>query len=196
MSTVLDRTKEELMLSCAYVKNNPIHNADQLTKKIECNKPISKSFEKSLKLNYKSCIRASDENFDTNYAGLVDLKNKLLSFGGHDVIIPMSEPDLENIMSRGQLWYGDKVIVEKGRPNQCHKNSCDLWYANKDNSLASIHIVTGYALGKDGLWLQHTWLVWEKAKQNVIVETTLKRAAYFGYVMTYQEADMFDDDNY
>jgi hypothetical protein len=196
MNTLVDIQIDKLNMSCAYIKNAPIYNAEQMKKHVVCNKETSKSFEKSLRLNYKNCIRATDEGFNEKYPEFVDLKNKLLSFGGKDVIIPMSEPDLDNIMKRGQFWYGDKSILEKGRPNQCHKNSCDLWYANKDNSLANIHIVTGYALGKDGLWLQHTWLVWEKAKQNVIVETTLKRAAYFGYVMTYQEADIFDGENY
>src|SRR5258708_7764341 len=45
-------------------------------------------------------------------------------------------------------------------------------------------VVNGYALSKDGLWRQHSWLV---TPEGGLVETTVRRAAYFGAVLAPEE---------
>lgn len=37
----------------------------------------------------------------------------------------------------------------------------------------------------------YSWLVWMKPKSNQIVETTVPRLAYFGYVMTTEQCEKF-----
>lgn len=123
------------------------------------------------------------------YQPLVD---KLLSIGGEQVCLPDYEEDFEKIMERGQIWTGKhSVKMMKGRPSQCHKNSCDLWVNNKDKSV----IATGYALSDDGMWRQHSWLIHIKPSSVNVIETTVKREAYFGFTMTYDECVEFDDAN-
>jgi hypothetical protein len=123
------------------------------------------------------------------------LRSKLLTFGGSVTIIPDMEEDLDKIIDRGQFWYGHKAKIMRGVPSQCHKNSCDLWHVNRDNPDVELYIATGYALSSDGLWRQHSWLVLITPRGCKIIETTERRVAYFGFVMTESEAQVFDSDN-
>ena len=70
---------------------------------------------------------------------------------------------------------------------QCHRNSCLCWDNNKEIS----RICTGYALGEDGIWIQHSWVLNFKSNSNQIIETTIKRMAYFGFVMDEKDAEEF-----
>lgn len=118
---------------------------------------------------------------------------KLKTFGGYEACMPNYEEDALKILNRGQLWLGDKYQIKQGRPSKCHANTCDLWLANKDT--LTIAIATGYALSKDGIWRQHSWLVLKNPRSVKIIETTTKRIAYFGFVMTEDEALIFCTDN-
>lgn len=118
---------------------------------------------------------------------------KILTFGGYEVCMAYMDEDADKILSRGQLWYGDKFLLMKGEPSQCHRNTCDLWEENiKDHEVA---IATGYALSPDGMWRQHSWLMHRRYRSVEVVETTVKRVAYFGYVMTHDEALSFCEEN-
>lgn len=59
------------------------------------------------------------------------------------------------------------------------------WEANK----MILDICTGYALSKDGIWRQHSWCQLKKTKQ--VVETTIKRIEYYGFVLSSDEAHKF-----
>lgn len=124
----------------------------------------------------------------------IELNRLLLSFGGHETCFPAVEEDMAKILERGQLWIGDHSILIKGEPSRCHANSSNLWLANKDKN--EVAIATGYALSKDGLWRQHTWLVQRNARSVRVIETTVKRVCYFGFVMTDAEAEKFADTNF
>lgn len=123
---------------------------------------------------------------------LFDLRQKLLDFAGEVVCLPAYEEDLDNILNYGQFWVGNNVKLMRGEPSQCHANSCNLWEQNKN----ATRICTGYALSDDGMWRQHSWLVWHKARSNQIVETTVKRIVYYGFVMPYDMCQKFADDNF
>ena len=127
--------------------------------------------------------------FSSHQKGCLKLIKKLLSLGGKQVCIPCIEEDLNDIYNRGFYQKGNKSILNKGRPSQCHRNSCILYENNKNLS-----IVTGYALSDDGYWRQHSWC-FDNEKQ-VIIETTTKRIAYFGFTMTEEEAEQFCFDNW
>lgn len=124
------------------------------------------------------------------------LRDRLLSFGGDQACLPTIEDDLANILLRGQFWYGDKARLMKGEPSQCHRNSCNLWRANRGIEGVNLHIATGYALSTDGMWRQHSWLVHAKPRSNQIIETTVKRIGYYGFVLTDDEAEAFESDNW
>lgn len=115
------------------------------------------------------------------------LREHLLEFGGNIACMQLFDPDLKDIMERGQFWYGEHARVKKGRPCHCHENSSLLWDANRGHC----QIATGYALSKDGCWRQHTWVVQPLATKYRIWETTEKRIAYFGYVLNDEECEKF-----
>ena len=123
---------------------------------------------------------------------LFNLRQKLLNFAGEAVCFPAFEEDLDNIMRYGQFWVGSNAKLMRGEPNRCHANSANLWEQNKNNT----RICTGYALSEDGMWRQHSWLVWHKARSNQIIETTVRRIVYYGFVMPYDMCQQFADENY
>jgi hypothetical protein len=130
------------------------------------------------------------------YKTNLPLRDKLLSLGGKQVAMVDIEQDIDDILERGQLWYGDRIKMMKGYPSQCHSNSAELWEKYKNNSNFKIHIATGYGLSDDGLWRQHSWCVLVKPRKNRIIETTVERIAYFGFVLTKEESEVFALENY
>lgn len=175
-----DNCIEELNNLAAFGKI--IKSPKQMPKKVS-HTPIDKEWKEWIKQKF----------WATNYEGkiahnllpLLELRDFLLGFGGEEVCLPAHESDLENILSRGQLWYGDRVEFMKGEPCECHRNTCYLWLGNK----ARILIATGYALSDDGMWRQHTWGVYPQKKK--IIETTVERVLYFGFVMNLEESENF-----
>lgn len=93
-------------------------------------------------------------------------------------------------LSRGQFFYGSSYM-RKGQPSQCHANSAYLWDANRGHC----SIATGYALSEDGLWRCHSWVVQPRSRTMRVWETTVKRVAYFGFVMNDTECQEFLDNN-
>lgn len=116
------------------------------------------------------------------------LEKKLLSISGKIFSRPAFEDDLDKILSRAILFADNKVTLMKGRENQCHFNSAMCWDANRDIS----SIATGYAL-LNGMWVQHSWVLHDTTGD--IIETTSKRDAYFGFILSQEEAETFYFDN-
>ena len=118
---------------------------------------------------------------------MFDMRDKILSFGGYEVCMPMLDPDCQNIIDKGEFWYGNKSKLVLGEPNYCHDNSHKIWRADKSGKV----LCTGYALSKDGMWRSHSWVLDITQEEPVIVETTSPREAYFGYQLTSEEAENF-----
>lgn len=121
----------------------------------------------------------------------------LLEIGGEETCFPGIEVDIDRILERGRYYPGHSMLM-RGRPSQCHANVAALWENNHRD--IDIHICTGYALSADGLWRQHSWLLrnYKTATQQrtLVIETTVKRLAYFGFELTEREATEFADNNY
>ena len=174
---------------------NPIRMANQMLpdKAFNC-ESIGREWQTSIN---KDCWWASGYNgAETGNASERVIIKKLLTFGGFEVCMPFVEEDAKKILERGQLWYGDKCIMMKGEPSHCHSNAAYLWQANKDRALdgpyrQQVAIATGYALSKDGMWRQHSWVMLRKSRSVQVVETTARRIAYFGFVLTEDEAEEF-----
>lgn len=111
------------------------------------------------------------------FAHLGELKQRLLSMGGWAAVLREQEPDLEAILSRGVLLDGSDAILRVAEESQCHFNSA---MEHLSNPLARL-VMTGYALSKDGMWRQHSW-IYDKAS-DTIVETTTRRVGYFGVLL-------------
>lgn len=185
-----------LDLRCANEKGVPIRRPDQMARGLRWSK-LDPDHQEAIRgkfwaRNYEGDLRVAfpGEKFDL-VSGLMELKERLLGFGGEEACLPAWEEDLEKIMARGQFWYGARAKKMPGRPSDCHRNACLLWEANQ----GQVHIATGYALSKDGLWRQHSWAIWERQSRNTVVETTESRIGYFGFVMTKEEAERFYMDN-
>jgi len=155
--------------------------------------PIQKGDEhdQSTHGNWARGMVGSDRLPDDQIEGFKELRSKLLEIGGEKVVVPMTgEDDLEKLLERGELMrpddFGTFEVVE-GEPIACHSNSCRVREGIPDS-----WIVTGYALSKDDLWRQHTWVV---AADDTLIETTIARKAYFGVFLEGEEEATFIDLN-
>lgn len=126
---------------------------------------------------------------------MLKLRDRLLAIDGEEVCLPDKEEDLEDLLTYGQIWIGRrKVIMQKGRPNQCHENACLFWKEYREqHPVGNFGIVTGYALSDDGMWRQHSWCIWKMARTYRIIETTEHRELYYGFCMLDQDAENFCD---
>ena len=179
----------------AYNKGKPIRNVDQIAGKLSTI-PMNQEWIDGIKdmhwYHENRDIHEYTLRDPQNGHRMLELRDKLLTFGGQETCVPCYDEDLVKILDRGQLWLGDRITMMKGLPSQCHLNSTRLWYANKDK----VALCTGYALSEDGGWRQHSWCIHIKPRKNRVAETTVERIAYFGFAMTPEEAEEFYDDMY
>lgn len=171
---------------------HPITKAEQMRYPVLCD-PMDQEWAESLKKNNvwwaaeANSVKSANETEAAKMKKMLVLRDRLLTFGGHVACLPLVEEDYDNIMQRGQFFYGKGVKFRKGRPSQCHMNSALLWDANRGRC----QIATGYALSQDGCWRQHSWVVQPMTRKYRIWETTTRRVAYFGFVMTEKESEEF-----
>ena len=112
------------------------------------------------------------------------LYSKLLSYGGAGVCY-QDEWAAEELLSRGVLMEGSgkKSILIKGKNEDCHQNSAIIWTHNP----TKYNMVRGWALRlDDGIWFQHSWIF--DNEKEIIIETTMRRKLYYGFIMTDVEA--------
>ena len=108
---------------------------------------------------------------------LADLEKRLLAFGGLIAILDQPEHDIEALMERGRCFPRVSARNCLGIKSACHSNVSAL-FALTDGMA---RIATGYALSSDGLWRQHSWGV--DARDGYVVETTVRRHRYYGFVL-------------
>src|SRR5262249_3506517 len=110
---------------------------------------------------------------------LKKLRKHLLSVGGIAVVLWNGTND-RNVASKlvalGRAQRGDKAILRRGRQSEGHENSAELHRADPGR----YSVYTGYALSNDGIWRPHSWA--HDGVKRQIIETTERRAVYFGLV--------------
>lgn len=126
---------------------------------------------------------------------LESLFSKIESMIPGTIVCAVFEDDdnIKNVIQRGILFQKTD-IVKKGHVSQCHANSADYYVAFSEEE--NISIVTGYALSEDSVWRQHSWIVETIDSGFKTIETTEKRLAYFGYILSSEESEVFCSDNY
>ncbi|MBV9613952.1 MAG: hypothetical protein JO031_00680 [Ktedonobacteraceae bacterium] len=122
---------------------------------------------------------------------LFPLEQKLLAVGGARMVYRY-EPDLKRLL-KSAVVFNEPVESIPGEAHNCHSNVARLWRENRDG----LAIATGYALSADGLWRQHSWLIFfdMSGGESKILETTIKREKYFGIILTSREAEVFSQMN-
>jgi hypothetical protein len=114
-----------------------------------------------------------DEAFRADWSGWC---RTLLAHGGDLVVPPRDpEPNLAELRSAATPATGAVRHVD-GDASECHGNTAALWIRAEADAIG-----TGYALSDDGLWRQHSWGV---DADGTVVETTERRVAYVGVVLT------------
>lgn len=179
----------EKEFSAAWNKNAPLRYLDKTDRIVTT--PMSEerksymrdSFWYHANTDFSICISCDPINGHR----MPELRSRLLALGGEEVCLPTFEEDLLKILERGQLWFGNRTLLKRGKPSRCHENSSILWSKDQEK----LALCTGYALSEDGMWRQHSWLVKISPKYNKIIETTVPRIAYYGFVMDDKEAKEF-----
>lgn len=112
------------------------------------------------------------------------LRLLLLGLGGVELVAPNGfDSDIGNLIASGSAMAGS-VKCEIMERSACHKNVARLWQLKKTGLIG---IGTGYALSDDDLWRQHSWGI----QKGGILETTQKRAKYFGITLQGRIAGLF-----
>jgi len=124
-----------------------------------------------------------------------ELRTKLLAIGGLEVVLPrydeLSEPqrnrqryETGRIIDEGRTWQGDQARSEPMEDSNCHVNTAILFKRGAGS------IASGFALSEDGLWREHSWIV-EGVERQGVIETTVLRLLYHGYLLSGEEQDWF-----
>ena len=148
-------------------------------------KPPRGGFEFDRDKDWKSFLSPMIEAAIMDEPKLEELRDKILELGGSEVNVTQREPHLDELLERGQVFYGKGSKRCPGEASQCHTNVAALWVHDRKQ----IRIVTGYALSKDGLWRQHSWAL--DGRDNKVIETTIPRLLYYGVVLSDGEAEEF-----
>lgn len=198
---MMDNLKEAMNFM-AMIKNNPATTLEDIVKLGYINNcvKIDDAWRNRLKEFWWATNYQGEIKMNPTREKMLQLREKLLNISGEEICYTYDEDDINELLKYGQFWIGgDKHIkMMKGKPSQCHKNSCDLYQSNKDNENLNgkLLIATGYALSKDGMWRQHSWLVLKKPRSYKVIETTTKRELYFGFVMHEEMCERFYFENY
>ena len=117
-----------------------------------------------------------------------ELANKLLAIGGKEIAF-VYEEDLKSLVVKGQEFPAEEAKqIRKGmQQSRCHENVARLYAQSRHQGF---QIVTGWALTKE-LWIQHSWGL----KKGVVQETTLKREADYGFILSPKQSALFCDEN-
>jgi hypothetical protein len=120
-----------------------------------------------------------------NASVLKQLEEKLLTIKG--TTVDLSDPSCADlILVRGQLIEPKAVYYATQRGTDSHLCTSLDYQAYR----GLYRIVTGYAL-YDNVWERHTWL---QTADNTIMETHVRREAYFGAILDDKEADQFSQE--
>jgi len=135
-------------------------------------------------------------DIETRFAASKELSARLRAIGGKRAGVDMDDPDLEAILKKGREFGRTKAVIrgEGNRPNRCHQNTSQMYWRTKAGGWDGPAYLpaTGYALGDDGIWRQHSWLVDERGDP---VDTTFRWDAYFGVVFKGGAADRWAKKN-
>lgn len=121
-----------------------------------------------------------------------EVLGRLLQIAPESVVVRLGEAlpeDIAGLHAKGRYYSAKGSRVVKMEAIQCHSNSSRLYLEDPKNTT----IVTGYALSlRDNLWREHTWAL----RGGRVIETTMRRRAYFGYPLTSKQARTFADKNW
>jgi hypothetical protein len=107
------------------------------------------------------------------------LENKLLSLGGTEVGRRSPATPVSRLARTGKL-FTQPVRLRRGVRQQCHRNAAEVWAQDVER----YKLCKGYALGDDGRWIAHSWLL----DGDDLIETTYRMEKYFGIVLSPEEA--------
>lgn len=113
----------------------------------------------------------------------------LLGIGGGGIASCLEE-DMPSLLNANlsRTWNGENAtLADGGLNNQCHANSVAL------HEQYGLSVATGWALSSDGCWRQHTWCVDEN---DTVIETTVLRTQYYGFILTGDALEEFCFANY
>jgi hypothetical protein len=127
-----------------------------------------------------------------------DLRDRLLSIGGLEVVFPgvhvdeeeaiqRQHRDVEIVLERGETFPGDHAHLEALEANRCHHNVATLHEQGRGA------IGMGWSLGTDGLWREHSWIFGPDSREGIteIIETTAVPVLYHGARLNADETARF-----
>lgn len=130
--------------------------------------------DKEAKYLERANKRALAEMYTKDNPDAFKLREHLVAAAGIDMEINQ-ETDFEDLLEHGE-FYGETYEKISGAQRDSYKNCSKTW----DKHPEKYSIVSGFALGNNGIWRIHDWLV---DKDDNVFETTALRSLYFGIVV-------------
>lgn len=122
-------------------------------------------------------IENRQKQFIEVYPYMKNLFNFLETKIENSMVVPMPETieEVYSLIEKGML-FENNIEMKIMKTSRCHENSFNLVKRNKNK----YKLITGYGYTKeDNMWRQHSWVL--RISDQTIIETTVKRDAYFGY---------------
>lgn len=105
----------------------------------------------------------------------IKLREHLLAASGTNVKIDQ-ETDFEYLLEKGEFYSETYMIIPVKKGFDSFEICSDIWAKHPDK----YSVVSGFALGHNGIWWTHDWLV--DKDDNVFEVTKKPRSLYFGVV--------------
>lgn len=176
-------SQEELRNILAWKRNNPITEASHMTETVSCIEEKPSEIHTPIEVGAAELVIGlrEDETFNA-------LQEKVLSFGGDMVFLRTERYVNENFIQHAQVWHGDKVEALGGSYETSDTFLSIL--AKMEEKQENIYVAKGFALQKNGIWMEHTWLLEEKEGETILIDPCTSHLLYLGDVYTKEQTNM------
>jgi hypothetical protein len=119
--------------------------------------------------------RNLDEMYTADKPDALKLRDHLLAASGTNVKIDQ-ETDFGYLLEKGEFYSETYMIIPVKKRRDSFEICSEIWAEHPDK----YSVVSGFALGHNGIWRSHDWLV---DKDNNVFEVTREpRSLYFGAI--------------
>ena len=183
MAQMKMESQEDLRNRLSWEKGNPITEASQMTQIVSCTEEKPNEIHTPIEVGAAELVIGlrEDEVFNR-------LQEKVLSFGGDMVFLRTERFVNEDFIQHAQVWHGDKV-EPLGESYEASDTFLSI-LTKMEEKQESIYVVKGFALQKNGIWMEHAWLLEEKEGKTILIDPCQSHLLYLGDVYTKEQTSM------
>lgn len=118
----------------------------------------------------------------------IDLRNRLLSFGGAEVLFNSNDPYIERYLQDSEFWYsGESQFINMKNPRP-YFSAIDFYKWEPKR----YQFVIGFAMDEYGVWMPHAWTLRRlKTKEDRVTEVLKPLCGYYGIILEPEEVESY-----